>query len=240
VVIVPNAGVSLTKRLLPFPSYSRVEKKLADSGIKGLTTEEYGQIPPIEAMLKDRRISDTIYRKFLDGMHRQTKFARSISRLSPSAVYSYAASTLARTDLSSYENFIRNLRRYRAGAFQSTVEKVVDSGLKRQWRFEDAARNYYHTVLSAQESGEPHFKSPYFVLGAWEVKVNGKSVRVSLPPSGLSVPTGDISEYPRFSLPKTFLGESISDGLWDVIILLLWNFMLALLAPLMFLRYDVK
>ncbi|MBC8228996.1 ABC transporter permease subunit [bacterium] len=53
VVIVPNAGISLTKRLLPFPSYSKVERKLADSGIKGLTTEEYRQIPPVEAMLKD-------------------------------------------------------------------------------------------------------------------------------------------------------------------------------------------
>lgn len=139
------------------------------------------------------------------------------------------------------QDLARNLARISpTGAFQSTVEKVVDSGLKRQWRFEDATRNYYHTVLSAQESGEPHFKSPYFVLGAWEVKVNGKSVRVSLPPSGLSVPTGDISGYPRFSFPRTSLGESFSNGLWNTIILLLWNLMLALLAPLMFLRYDVK
>ena len=53
VVIVPNGSVSLTKRLLPFPSYSKVEKKLADSGIKNLTPDEYRQIPPVQAMLKD-------------------------------------------------------------------------------------------------------------------------------------------------------------------------------------------
>lgn len=113
VAIVPNASVSLTKRLLPFPSYSSVEKKLADAGIRGLTADEYRQMPPVQAMIKTRRISDTIYQKFLDGMHRQTQFARFISRLSPSAVYSYSASTLARTDLSSYENFMRRLKRHR-------------------------------------------------------------------------------------------------------------------------------
>jgi ABC-type transport system involved in multi-copper enzyme maturation permease subunit len=113
VVIIPNTSVSLTKRLLPFPAYSKVAKELADSGIKGLTADEYRQMPPAQAMLKERTIADTIYQKFLDGMHRQTKFARFISRLSPSAVYSYAASTLARTDLSSYENFMRGLRRQR-------------------------------------------------------------------------------------------------------------------------------
>ncbi len=46
-------------------------------------------------------------------MHRQTKFARSISRLSPSAIYLYATSTLASTDLSAYENFMRRLRLHR-------------------------------------------------------------------------------------------------------------------------------
>jgi len=128
VVIVPNASVSLTKRLLPFPSYSKVEKKLADSGIKNLTPDEYRQIPPVQAMLKDRRISDTIYQQFLDGMNHQTKFARSISRLSPSAVYSYATNTLARTDLSSYENFMRRLRQHREKYDESVL--VARSGKK--------------------------------------------------------------------------------------------------------------
>jgi ABC-type transport system involved in multi-copper enzyme maturation permease subunit len=126
------------------------------------------------------------------------------------------------------------------GSFQSTVEDVTDSGLKRQRRFEYAARNYYQSVLSAQESGRPHFKSPYFVLGAWEIKVNNESVRVSLPPSGLSIPDGDISELPRFSLPKIPLSESLTNGLWHLSLLLLWNVMLALLSPLVFLRYDVR
>ena len=119
------------------------------------------------------------------------------------------------------------------------MENVVDSGLKRQRQFEQAAKNYY-AVLSVQERREPTFKSPYFVLGAWTIKVGGETVRVSLPPSGLRVPDGDISGFPRFSFPKISLGESISDGLWDVSLLLLWNLMLALLAPLMFLKYDVK
>jgi len=100
VVIVPNASVSLTKRLFPFPSYSKVDKKLAASGIRHATPAEDGHLPPVQQMLGSRRISDTIYREFLDGMHRQTKSARFISRLSPSAVYSYATSTFARTDLS--------------------------------------------------------------------------------------------------------------------------------------------
>jgi len=126
------------------------------------------------------------------------------------------------------------------GAFQSTVEDVTDSGLKRQRRFEDAARNYYQSVLSAQESGRSHFKSPYFVLGAWEIKVNNESVRISLPPSGLRIPDGDISDMPRFSLPKISLSEGFANGLWHLSILLLWNLTLALLSPLMFLRYDVR
>lgn len=139
------------------------------------------------------------------------------------------------------QDLARNLARISpTGAFQFAVENVVDSGLKRQRRFEQAARNYYHAVLSVPEGRGAIFKSPYFVLGAWNIKVNGKTVRVSLPPSGLSVPDGDISALPRFSFPKTSLGESFSDSLWDMVVLLLWNLMLALLAPLMFLRYDVK
>ena len=55
-----------------------------------------------------------------------------------------------------------------------------------------------------------------------------------------SIPTGDISELPRFSLSKIPLSESFADGLWHLSILLLWNVMLALLSPLVFLRYDVR
>lgn len=150
VVIVPNASVSLTKRLLPFPSYSKVEEKLADSGIRGLTSEEWRQMPPVEAVLKERRISDSIYREFLDGMHRQTKFARFISRFSPSAVYSYAASTLARTDLSSYENFIRNLRRHRGKWSEAFL--AAESGRKvhpREYEYSSVSESLQDSLRSA-------------------------------------------------------------------------------------------
>ena len=139
------------------------------------------------------------------------------------------------------QDLARNLARISpTGVFQFAVENVADSGLKRQRRFEQAAKNYYHAVLSLQEREGPTFKSPYLVFGPLTVKVDGETVNVPLPYSPVTVPDGDISGYPRFSFPKTSLGENFSNGLWDTIILLLWNLMLALLAPLMFLRYDVK
>lgn len=91
-IIVPNISIALVQKLRPVPSWDTVEKRFELETVDNSMERAY-----------------RIDKEHLNEMYHQTEFARTLSRMSPGAVYTYAADTLTRTGLSSYYGFMRSI-----------------------------------------------------------------------------------------------------------------------------------
>lgn len=95
-IIVPNLSTALVPKFHPVPSWDTVEKRFETETVDNAIERAY-----------------RIDQAHLNKMYRQTELAKAISRISPGAVYIYAANALTRTGLSSHYNFMRFIKRLR-------------------------------------------------------------------------------------------------------------------------------
>ena len=149
-----------------------------------------------------------LYNDYDAVMRQRAGLAQRISRVSPAALFRYAA------------------------------ESVSDTGPKAEARFLGDVRNYsrvYDDYILAK-LGKVVGTSPWsFSTGA---ELDGKYINLRSPyPEEYP---GDKSDFPRFSESRASLADGLSDGLWDIAGLVVWNILLAGLAFSVFLRTDPR
>jgi ABC-type transport system involved in multi-copper enzyme maturation permease subunit len=125
-----------------------------------------------------------------------------------------------------------------AALFQYAAEAVSETGPTAESRFLRDVRNYSRTYddYILKKVGKVVGTSPWsFSTGA---TLNGKYINLQSPyPQEYA---GDKSDFPKFSESRPSLLDGLTNGLWDIAGLLVWNIILAGLAFSVFLRTDVR
>jgi len=93
------------------------------------------------AEIADAQIS--IYGEYLNRQIERVKFARNLTRISPTAIYQIAGESLAGSGINHYERFLQQAREYRRILSQYTLDKFPhDPYLSRQVRGRDLIINF--------------------------------------------------------------------------------------------------
>ena len=123
-----------------------------------------------------------------------------------------------------------------SAVFQYTSESLANSAPLSEEHFFQAARKYRSTY------------SDYVKAKVGEVVRFSRGYTVTMPDgSKMEIPMiipeeyhGDMSDFPKFSMPPIPIKYSIKANGWNITILILWNIVLFLIAHVAFLKYDVR
>lgn len=226
IVVIPNLADVVAEPLANIPSeyefykkrhnamYSvreELEKSIKAKGLKPVSEGVASRKMKEEAL---KIIDETgervgmLFSEYVNAIRSKQNLTRNLSRISPSATFQYAASAIA------------------------------DSGLLRQRRFFDAARDFYRTYVSAvQSTGREFIRYPW-PMWFFPLKVNLNSEKVSISiPSPFILPQ---KEMPEFKDKRLSITGSLKVGLLDLSLLALFGGSFFLLSYLLFIRYDVR
>jgi ABC-type transport system involved in multi-copper enzyme maturation permease subunit len=131
VIIIPKSGGLLASELVKLPSADSFWQKAMDArediirrhgreeGLSGHWSP--GEPPGLFAEVADAQIA--IYGEYLNRQTARVKFARNMTRISPTAIYQIAGESLAGSGINHYERFLKQAREYRRALSQYTLDK---------------------------------------------------------------------------------------------------------------------
>jgi len=179
---------------------------------------------------------DSIWRielSYVGSLLRQNRLARNIARISPISVYENVMSTLAQSDLGSFQLFMDNARAYRNEIIEYIRSKT------------DNFSSYsYFTICKEEDAMEYQKRVEPFLRG---LKAENKRDRErakddfdkwkkSIMAQHLPL---DLQDFPRFSY-RPSIARSLKRAIPDLVLLVFVNILLFSLSFVAFVRYDVR
>jgi hypothetical protein len=125
-----------------------------------------------------------------------------------------------------------------ASVFELAAMEVIDAGVRAQRRFYRMARNYYGIYVDYLSDKVGKVRKHFSFPPMFDAKVRGEMIKIGTPPR-TQLPE-DLSDFPQPTKYSLSLSEGIVSGLWNIILLAIWNVALFMMAHLFFLRYDVR
>jgi ABC-type transport system involved in multi-copper enzyme maturation permease subunit len=166
---------------------------------------------------------------YLSSLCGQRGLARTLSRISPIALYENAMSTLADTDISSFQYFVDHVRIYRTRVIEyirSRTDNFSSSSLFTPCTEEEMME--YGKLISRAYHVENDDRDK-----AWQDLKKWFEDKVSEPPSL------DLQDFPQFTYHRAAI-LSFRRAIADLTLLLVINVVFFALAFVVFLRYDVR
>lgn len=223
-IIIPNTSGILSQQLAKVPSEYQTAK----------------QVGPMIQQQVWARIDKIIERVKMGELKTEEKLKQETDH-----AFNEGQEELAK-HYKSYEDAMRqratlaqNLSRVSPTAlFQSASESIAQTGTKREEHFLKNARNYarIYDEYILKKVGKLTGTSPWSF--STTVDISGKPVYIDSPsPEEYQ---GDKSDFPQFIETQLPLIHSLKDVLFDLVGLILWNLVLALMAFSAFLHSDVR
>jgi ABC-type transport system involved in multi-copper enzyme maturation permease subunit len=131
---IPNVVPIVTKQVVPLESTQKLasevraieqeEWEVAQKRMReGMSKEEYHRIfTEVRRKVEDR--SEALTDSYMNRFANQASVARIMSRISPSACFTYASTTLAGTGVEAYEAFIRYVHEDFRDQFEASLSEV--------------------------------------------------------------------------------------------------------------------
>jgi ABC-2 type transport system permease protein len=123
-----------------------------------------------------------------------------------------------------------------SAVFQYANESLANSGPLSEEHFFQAARRYKDIYSDYVKSKVGEIVR---VSAGYEVTMPDGS-KMEIPGTAPKEYHGDMSDFPKFSMPPLPIKDSIKDSDWNITILVLWNIVLFLTAHVAFLKYDIR
>jgi ABC-type transport system involved in multi-copper enzyme maturation permease subunit len=190
---------------------------------------------PLEESLKIS-YSDSIWNiqlSYLSSIFKQNHFARNIARISPISVYENVMSTLAQSDLGSFQAFMDHARAYR----NETIEYIRS-------QTDNFSSPSYFTICKQEDAMEYQKKVEPFLKGLESenksdrerAKDNFHKWKQSIMAQHSSL---GLQDFPRFSYPPGG-AKYLKRAIPDLMLLVFVNVLLFVLSFVAFVRYDVR
>lgn len=223
-VVIPSSSSVLMEKLSNAPrevQTARMQQPMIDKDIwaqiddigkkaqRGeFQTEEEIKAAADQAFEDGQVKLNRFYDDFDKNQRRKLEAARNLSRLSPAALFQYAAESLIQSGVIGEDRFLSQVREY-GRAYDAYIMKKLSK------------------VVQTSNS-------------SFSTYIEFKGKRISLHSPQPEEYQGDTSDFPRFVERRPSLGDGLRSALGDLVGLILWNIVLAILAFYAFARTDVR
>lgn len=223
-----------------FPNYSGPKSDTGGAFGKGYTVvcaksclQDASKYYPLVESLK-RNYGDSIWKielSYVVSMLKQNHLARNIARISPISVYESVMSTLAQSDLASFQCFMDNARAYRNQTIEYIRSKTNDFSSSSYFTICNEGDGIIYEKMWKQYEQAQDGAEKQRARDAWSEWRNKKKAAVA---SSL-----DLQDFPRFTF-QPGVAKSLKRAIPDLMLLVFVNVLLFALSFVAFVRYDVR